>query len=87
MAVSRHLVEARAAGDRLVGELAYNVRALDRLEMFEPGAFSSVADPLNLTLQHDRGRSPAASTADGTLRVEDTRTRLEAGGPPAPRIG
>ena len=45
--------------------------------MFEPGAFTSQSDPLNLTLQHDRGRSPAATTADGTLRVEDTRTSLK----------
>ena len=37
----RHLVEARAAGDRLVGEVVYNREALDRPEMFEPGAFTS----------------------------------------------
>ena len=73
----KHLVEARSAGGRLVGEVAYNREALDRPEMFEPGAFTSQSDPLNLTLQHDRGRSPAATTADGTLRVEDTRTSLK----------
>ena len=75
--IDEHLVEARQAGNLLVGEVAYGRQALDRPEMFAPGAFSSVADPLVLRLQHDRGRSPAASTADGTLTVEDTATSLK----------
>ena len=75
--MTSHLVEARAAGDRLIGEVVYNREALDRPEMFSPGAFTSQADPLVLRLQHDRGRSPAATTEDGTLAVEDTRTALK----------
>ena len=75
--IDEHLVEARAAGDRLIGEVAYNVRAFDRPEMFEPGAFTTQSDPLVLRLQHDRGRSPAASTSDGTLEVTDTNVSLK----------
>ena len=75
--IDEHLVEARQAGNLLVGEVVYNREALDRPEMFEPGAFTSVADPLVLRLQHDRGRSPAATTEDGTLQVEDTQTALK----------
>ena len=57
--------------------MVYGREALDRPEVFEPGAFTSQADPLELRLQHDRGRSPAATTADGSLAVEDTRTSLK----------
>ena len=70
-------IETRQAGDRLIGEVVYNREALDRPEMFEPGAFVSVSDPLLLRLQHDRVRSPAASTEDGTLTVLDTATSLK----------
>ena len=73
-------VEVRMSGGLLVGEVAYNVRALDRPEAFAPGAFTSRDDPLNLSLQHDRDRRPAATTEDGSRTVTDTdRTlRLEA---------
>ena len=69
-------VETRQAGGRLVGEVFYNRPARDRPEVFDVGAFDSVADPLNLTLQHDRERNPVATTADGTLEVRDTETSL-----------
>ena len=49
-----YLVEARQAGNLLLGEVVYNREALDRAELFAPGAFTSVADPLVLRLQHDR---------------------------------
>ena len=42
---------------------------------FDVGAFDSVADPLNLTLQHDRERNPVATTADGTLEVKGHRNK------------
>ena len=77
MADGCYLVEARQAGNLLLGEVVYNREALDRAELFAPGAFTSVADPLVLRLQHDRGRSPAATTADHTLTVEDTETSLK----------
>ncbi len=70
-------IETRQVGGRLVGEVQYNTPASDRPEMFDVGAFDSVADPLNLTLQHDREREPVASTADGTLEVRDTSTSLQ----------
>ena len=75
--MNQFLVEARQAGDRLVGEVVYNREALDRAEMFTPSAFSSIADPLELRLQHDRGRQPVATTEDRTLTVEDTSTSLK----------
>ena len=70
-------IETRQVGGRLVGEVQYNTPASDRPEMFDVGAFDSVSDPLNLTLQHDREREPVASTADGTLEVRDTSTSLQ----------
>ena len=71
------LVEARQSGNRLIGEVLYNREALDRPEMFAPAAFSSIADPLVLRLQHDRERDPVASTEDRTLSVTDTTTSLK----------
>ena len=62
--MNQFLVEARQAGDRLIGEVVYNREALDRAEMFTPSAFTSIADPLELRLQHDRGRQPVASTEE-----------------------
>ena len=76
MTTERLPVETRQVGGRLIGEVFYNRPARDRPEMFEAGAFVSVADPLNLTLQHDRERHPVATTEDGTLEVSDTSTSL-----------
>ena len=70
-------IETRQTRGRLVGEVFYNTPARDRPERFAAGAFDSVADPLNLTLQHDRERQPVATTADGTLEVRDTETSLQ----------
>ena len=73
-------LEVRMTGGVLVGKVAYNVRSLDRAEMFDVGAFTTRDAPLELRLQHDRGRRPVATTEDGTLIVTDTDRafRLEA---------
>ena len=68
-------LEIRAAGRTLTGEaIRYGVRASDRPERFEPGAFAPIG-PVALNLQHD----PAivlATTGD-RLALTDTTAALE----------
>ena len=68
-------LEIRAAGRTLTGEaIRYGVRATDRAERFEPGAFAPLGD-VSLNLQHD----PAivlATTGD-RLALTDTTAALE----------
>ena len=68
-------LEIRAAGRTLTGEaIRYGVRATDRAERFEPGAFGAIGD-VSLNLQHD----PAivlATTGD-RLTVTDTPQALQ----------
>ena len=60
-------VEFRFSGRSLTGSaVRYGERAHDRAERFEPGAFVSMRDPVELNLQHDLDTV-----------VADTRTGLE----------
>ena len=68
-------VEVRLSGRTLHAiALRYGERARDRAEMFEAGAFQPIG-PVALNLQHDAERV-IASTADGTLRLDDTAEAL-----------
>ena len=70
-------VEFRASGRTVSGPVViWGETAQDRAERFEPGAFTSMADPLELDVQHDPAII-AATTADGTLTVNDTSRALE----------
>ena len=71
------LLELRAAGRTVTGPVVrYGETAQDRAERFEPGAFESMADPMEMDVQHDPAII-AASTATGTLTLNDTSRALE----------